>query len=108
MLETRCRSRQLLHFLFVDRRKAYADQIRKRVAVAFPNKEILIGETGWPSAGRMREGALPVDAYLEGIDIVFYRTAGEGTPKRPFATIDLKATEVKVIRVLRMRLFMGE
>ncbi|MCO5129382.1 MAG: beta-(1-6) glucans synthase [Xanthobacteraceae bacterium] len=33
--------------------------IRRRVAVAFPNKEILIGETGWPSAGRMREGALP-------------------------------------------------
>jgi len=27
--------------------------------VAFPGKEILIGETGWPSAGRMREGALP-------------------------------------------------
>src|SRR5216684_575255 len=24
-----------------------------------PGKEILIGETGWPSAGRMREGALP-------------------------------------------------
>lgn len=37
----------------------HVDQIRKRVAVAFPNKEILIGETGWPSAGRMREGALP-------------------------------------------------
>ena len=33
--------------------------IRKRVAVAFPGKEILIGETGWPSAGRMRDGALP-------------------------------------------------
>ena len=38
---------------------AHVDSIRKRVAVAFPNKEILIGETGWPSAGRMREGALP-------------------------------------------------
>ena len=25
----------------------------------FPGKEILIGETGWPSQGRMREGALP-------------------------------------------------
>ena len=29
------------------------------MAVAFPGKEILIGETGWPSEGRMREGALP-------------------------------------------------
>ena len=38
---------------------AHVDSIRKRLAVAFPSKEILIGETGWPSAGRMREGALP-------------------------------------------------
>ncbi len=37
----------------------HVDAIRKRMAVAFPGKEILIGETGWPSAGRMREGALP-------------------------------------------------
>lgn len=40
----------------------HVDSIRKRMAVAFPNKEILIGETGWPSAGRMREGALPARA----------------------------------------------
>src|SRR3954468_5374979 len=38
---------------------AHVDSIRKQVAVAFPAKEILIGETGWPSAGRMRDGALP-------------------------------------------------
>jgi exo-beta-1,3-glucanase (GH17 family) len=38
---------------------AHVDTIRKRIAVAFPGKEILIGETGWPSQGRMREGALP-------------------------------------------------
>jgi exo-beta-1,3-glucanase (GH17 family) len=38
---------------------AHVDAIRKRMAAAFPGKEILIGETGWPSAGRMREGALP-------------------------------------------------
>lgn len=38
---------------------AHVDSIRKRIAVAFPSKEILIGETGWPSAGRMRDGALP-------------------------------------------------
>jgi len=34
------------------------DGIRKQVAAAFPGKEILIGEAGWPSHGRMREGAL--------------------------------------------------
>src|SRR6478736_3571854 len=38
---------------------AHVDQIRKRMAVAFPGKEILIGETGWPSEGRMRDAALP-------------------------------------------------
>jgi glucan 1,3-beta-glucosidase len=37
----------------------HVDSIRKRVGAAFPDKQILIGETGWPSAGRMREGALP-------------------------------------------------
>jgi exo-beta-1,3-glucanase (GH17 family) len=38
---------------------AHADAIRRRMASAFPGKEILIGEIGWPSAGRMRESALP-------------------------------------------------
>jgi len=38
---------------------AHVDAIRLKVAAAFPGKEILIGEVGWPSAGRMREGALP-------------------------------------------------
>jgi len=33
--------------------------IRRQVAESFPGKEIMIGEFGWPSAGRMREGALP-------------------------------------------------
>ncbi|HWV50940.1 beta-(1-6) glucans synthase [Pseudorhodoplanes sp.] len=37
----------------------HVESIRERMAAAFPGKEILIGETGWPSAGRMREGALP-------------------------------------------------
>jgi exo-beta-1,3-glucanase (GH17 family) len=37
----------------------HVDDIRQEVAVAFPGKEILIGETGWPSRGRMRDGALP-------------------------------------------------
>jgi exo-beta-1,3-glucanase (GH17 family) len=36
--------------------------IRKRVVDNFPRKEIVIGEVGWPSAGRMREGGLPSPA----------------------------------------------
>ncbi len=38
---------------------AHVNSIRQQMAIAFPDKEILIGETGWPSEGRMREGALP-------------------------------------------------
>src|ERR1700752_5131722 len=38
---------------------SHVDSIRKRMAVAFPGKEILIGETGWPSQGRIRERARP-------------------------------------------------
>jgi len=37
----------------------HVDHIRKEVAAAIPGKEILIGEAGWPSGGRMRDGALP-------------------------------------------------
>ena len=40
----------------------HVDTIRKRVIENFPGKEIVIGEVGWPSAGRMREAALPSPA----------------------------------------------
>jgi glucan 1,3-beta-glucosidase len=38
---------------------AHVDSIRRQVAAAFPGRDIVVGEFGWPSAGRMREGALP-------------------------------------------------
>ena len=41
---------------------AHVEAIREKVARALPGKEIVIGEVGWPSAGRMREGALPSNA----------------------------------------------
>ena len=41
---------------------SHVSSIRAHVAQAFPDKEIVIGETGWPSAGRMREGARPSPA----------------------------------------------
>jgi glucan 1,3-beta-glucosidase len=34
-------------------------EVREKMAAAFPGKDIVIGEVGWPSHGRMREGALP-------------------------------------------------
>ncbi len=45
-----------------DKAAIHVDSIRRKVAAAFPGKEVLIGEVGWPSAGRMREGALPSPA----------------------------------------------
>jgi exo-beta-1,3-glucanase (GH17 family) len=41
------------------RAAAHVAAIRGQVAAAMPGKEIVIGEFGWPSAGRMREGARP-------------------------------------------------
>jgi exo-beta-1,3-glucanase (GH17 family) len=37
----------------------HVDRIVDKVKTSFPGKDILVGEVGWPSAGRMREGALP-------------------------------------------------
>jgi glucan 1,3-beta-glucosidase len=37
----------------------HVEHIRSEVAAAFPGRDVVVGEFGWPSAGRMREGALP-------------------------------------------------
>jgi exo-beta-1,3-glucanase (GH17 family) len=37
----------------------HVDDIRKEMVRTFPGKEVLIGEAGWPSQGRMRDHALP-------------------------------------------------
>ncbi len=41
---------------------AHVESIRRQLVDAFAGKEVIIGEVGWPSAGRMREGALPSPA----------------------------------------------
>jgi exo-beta-1,3-glucanase (GH17 family) len=38
---------------------AHVDAIRAQMVAAFPGKDVFVGEFGWPSAGRMRQGALP-------------------------------------------------
>lgn len=38
---------------------AHVFEIYRKVALAFPGKDVLIGEAGWPSKGRMREVSLP-------------------------------------------------
>ncbi|MEI6262475.1 MAG: beta (1-6) glucans synthase [Deltaproteobacteria bacterium] len=43
----------------INQSMAHVRKIREELARKIPGKEIVIGETGWPSEGRMREGALP-------------------------------------------------
>ncbi len=43
----------------IDHAMNHVDDIYKKIQNAFPGKAIYVGETGWPSAGRQREGALP-------------------------------------------------
>ena len=38
---------------------AHVSAVLAKLAAAFPGKRLMIGEVGWPSAGRMRAGALP-------------------------------------------------
>lgn len=58
----------------------HVTEVLERVGRAFPGKHLLIGETGWPSEGRMRQGAAPslvaqaryirqIIAYTEAHDI---------------------------------------
>jgi glucan 1,3-beta-glucosidase len=55
-----------------DKAGAHVADIRKHIGEEFPGKTILIGETGWPSQGRMRWGAraTPADQALVLHDIV--------------------------------------
>ncbi|HEY0635214.1 MAG TPA: beta (1-6) glucans synthase [Gammaproteobacteria bacterium] len=43
----------------IDNAIDHVRRIHQQVTERLPGKAILIGETGWPSVGRMREGALP-------------------------------------------------
>ncbi len=45
--------------LKIDETAARVEENYSKIRDAFPGKPILIGETGWPSAGRQRGGALP-------------------------------------------------
>lgn len=43
----------------VEKALLHVKNIRELMQAKIPDKEIVIGETGWPSEGRMREGAYP-------------------------------------------------
>jgi hypothetical protein len=47
------------HPIAVQEAANHIASIREMVAKELADKEIMVGEVGWPSAGRMREGALP-------------------------------------------------
>jgi exo-beta-1,3-glucanase (GH17 family) len=43
----------------IDRAVPHVRDILAKVGAAFPGKKLFVGETGWPSAGRTRDGAVP-------------------------------------------------
>jgi glucan 1,3-beta-glucosidase len=43
----------------IDRAVDHLMRVLARVRAAFPGREVFIGEAGWPSVGRRREGAVP-------------------------------------------------
>jgi len=43
----------------IERALAHVAETREKIGAAFPGKPILIGETGWPSAGLQRGGSRP-------------------------------------------------
>jgi exo-beta-1,3-glucanase (GH17 family) len=57
---------------------AHVDSIRRRLVEAFAGKDVIIGEVGWPSEGRMREGALPSPANQARVvqDVLAYAKRG--------------------------------
>lgn len=47
------------HPVSVENAMEHIRAVKDKVQAAFPGKPILIGEVGWPTAGRPREGAVP-------------------------------------------------
>lgn len=45
--------------LTIEQAERHIEHIYQKIHAAFPDKPILIGESGWPSAGRQRGGAVP-------------------------------------------------
>ncbi|HYB10605.1 MAG TPA: glycosyl hydrolase family 17 protein [Alphaproteobacteria bacterium] len=63
--------------------------IYARVRAAFPGKRVMIGEVGWPSEGRMRDGALPSPANQARLVRGFLKAAnGQGVDYNIFAAFD--------------------
>ena len=47
------------HPVGIEQAVQHVADIRQQMQAAFPGRELLIGETGWPSEGRQRQGARP-------------------------------------------------
>ncbi len=47
------------HPVAIDKAVQHVADIREQMQAAFPGRDLLIGETGWPSEGRQRQGARP-------------------------------------------------
>ena len=68
----------------VDRALLHVKNIRDEMIQKIPDKEIVIGETGWPSEGRMRESAYPSAVNQAIFTRGFVKMAEEGGWKYNF------------------------
>ena len=68
----------------VDKALLHVKNIRELMQQKIPDKEIVIGETGWPSEGRMREGAYPSAVNQALFTRGFVKMAEEGGWKYNF------------------------
>lgn len=65
------------HPVGVEEASAHIQDVHRLVSERFPGKEILIGETGWPSAGRQRGPAAPGRIAQARFTRDWMRTAGQ-------------------------------
>ncbi|MEZ7933282.1 MAG: exo-beta-1,3-glucanase [Sulfurospirillum sp.] len=68
----------------VDKALLHVKNIRDEMIKKIPDKEIVIGETGWPSEGRMREGSYPSAVNQAIFTRGFVKMAEEGGWKYNF------------------------
>lgn len=61
----------------LDDSMSHLHDVLAKMRGAFPGRTLFIGETGWPSAGRTREGAVPTRANQARYIREFVRTIGE-------------------------------
>jgi len=65
----------LLGSVSYDKSMEYITSSFDKIAKLYPDKKIVIGETGWPSDGRVKKGSVPSPAYEAAFLRKFFKLA---------------------------------